>query len=116
MGKPVVHFEITGKNAAKLQQFYANTFDWKIDTNNPMDYGMVAAGGSGGIGGGVGSSGEGPAGVTFYIQVDDLQATLNQVEKAGGKTVMPPMDLPGGPSLAQFTDPEGNRIGLVVGM
>jgi predicted enzyme related to lactoylglutathione lyase len=26
------------------------------------------------------------------------------------------MDMPGGPSLAQFTDPEGNCIGLVKGM
>jgi predicted enzyme related to lactoylglutathione lyase len=29
---------------------------------------------------------------------------------------MPPMDVPGGPSIAQFKDPEGNLIGLVKGM
>ena len=31
----------------------------------------------------------------------------------GGKTVMPPMDIPEGPTMAQFSDPEGNVIGLV---
>jgi predicted enzyme related to lactoylglutathione lyase len=45
--------------------------------------------------------------------VPDLQAALNKAEKLGGKTLMPPMDVPDGPSIAQFTDPAGNRIGLV---
>jgi hypothetical protein len=34
----------------------------------------------------------------------------------GGKTVLPPTDVPEGPSLALFSDPEGNVIGLVTGM
>lgn len=29
---------------------------------------------------------------------------------------MPPMDVPDGPSIAVFADPEGNQIGLVSGM
>jgi len=48
--------------------------------------------------------------------VPDLQAALDQVSKAGGTTVTPPMDVPGGPSLAYFTDPAGNRIGLMTPM
>jgi predicted enzyme related to lactoylglutathione lyase len=31
----------------------------------------------------------------------------------GGQTVMQPFDVPGGPTIAQFRDPEGNLIGLV---
>jgi predicted enzyme related to lactoylglutathione lyase len=31
----------------------------------------------------------------------------------GGATVMPPMDVPDGPTIAQLSDPEGNVIGLV---
>ena len=115
MGNPVVHFEVAGKEAKKLQKFYADLFGWKIDANNPMDYGMVAAE-EGGIGGGVSPSPDGGTHVTFYVQVDDLQAALDKAEKLGGKTVNPPMDVPGGPSLAHFTDPEGNFIGLAKGM
>jgi predicted enzyme related to lactoylglutathione lyase len=29
---------------------------------------------------------------------------------------MDPMDVPGGPSIAMFTDPQGNVVGLVKGM
>ena len=47
------------------------------------------------------------------MQVDDLKAYLDKVESMGGKTVMPPMDIPGGPTLALFADPEGNVVGMV---
>jgi predicted enzyme related to lactoylglutathione lyase len=112
MTQPVIHFEIVGPDAKGLQDYYSSLFDWKIDANNQMNYGMVEAG-EGGIAGGVAPSMDGKPNVTFYVQVADLQAALNKAEKLGGKTVMPPMDVPEGPSIAQFTDPAGNRIGLV---
>lgn len=116
MGKPVVHWEIGGKDAKKLQEFYAKLFEWKIDTNNPMDYGMADTGGDGGINGGIGSTGEDKQPyVTFYVQVDDLQAYLNRAEKLGGKTIVPPTEIPNVVTFAMFTDLEGNRIGLVKG-
>ncbi len=115
MANPVTHFEVVGRDAAALQQFYSSLFDWTVDANNPMNYGLVAPG-ERGIGGGIGPSPDGTAVVTFYVEVDDLQAALDKAEELGGKTVMPPMDVPGGPSIAQFTDPEGNRIGLAKGM
>jgi predicted enzyme related to lactoylglutathione lyase len=115
MAHPVIHFEVLGADAAGLQSFYSAAFDWSIDANNPMNYGMVAAG-EGGIGGGVGPSMDGASMVTFYVQVDDLQAALDRIAELGGSTVMPPMDVPGGPSIALFTDPAGNKIGLVKGM
>ncbi|HEX3540823.1 MAG TPA: VOC family protein [Acidimicrobiales bacterium] len=115
MAYPVTHFEIIGTDAAALQTFYRDTFDWTIDANNPVNYGMVAAA-EGGISGGVGPSMDGKPTINFYIEVPDLAAALKDVEAHGGKTVMPPMDVPGGPSIAMFNDPEGNRIGLVKGM
>jgi predicted enzyme related to lactoylglutathione lyase len=115
MADPVVHFEVAGPDPAALQSFYASLFGWKIDANNPMNYGMVEAV-EGGIAGGVGPSPDGNKHLTWYVQVADLQAALDQAERLGGKAVMPPMDVPGGPSIAQFTDPAGNLIGLVKGM
>lgn len=53
MGQPVVHWEIGAKDARRLQDFYAKLFDWKIDANNAMNYGMVETGGQGGINGGI---------------------------------------------------------------
>lgn len=111
MANPVVHFEILGKDGKKSQAFYASLFGWNIDASNPMDYGMVAAD-DGHIGGGIAASQDGKPVVTVYVEVANLEETLKQAEALGGKTVMPPADVPGGPRLAQFTDPDGNLIGL----
>ena len=113
MPNPVVHFEINAKDGKRLQEFYAQLFDWKIDANNPMNYGMVEAS-EGGIGGGIGQ-GDGPQYVTVYVQVNDLQAYLDKVERLGGKTLVPPTEIPNTVTFALFTDLEGNTVGLVKG-
>ena len=112
MGDPVVHFEVIGEDAAKLQDFYAKVFSWTIHAENPMNYGLVHTEAGRGIDGGVGAGDPG-RGVTFYIEVADPQATLERIEDLGGKTVMPITELPGMVTMAQFVDPEGNRVGLV---
>lgn len=113
MPNPVVHFEVLGKDAKALQGFYAKIFDWPMEPVMET-YAMVRPEGDKGIVGGVGSTMEGsPGHTTFYVEVDDLQATLDQIEAAGGSTVQPPMDVPNGPSIALFRDPDGNLVGLV---
>ena len=54
MPNPVVHFEIQARDPKKVQEFYQKLFDWHIDDNNPMDYGMVDTHAEGGINGGIG--------------------------------------------------------------
>ena len=119
MGQPVVHFEVIGKDAGKLQSYYSQLFGWDIDANNPMRYGMVQrepnvnADGVG-IPGGVGGGPEGYDGhVTFYVEVPDVEAALSQAERLGGTRVMGPERMMEGIELGQFTDPEGHLIGLV---
>lgn len=62
-----------------------------------------------GISGGIG---EGVAAVTFYIQVGDLQAALDEVVSGGGAVVLPPTEVAPGVFIATFADPAGNVIGL----
>jgi hypothetical protein len=119
---PVVHFEVIGKDAKKLQNFYGKLFDWQFQVMPEMNYGMVetsATGdktGKGSIDGGVGQSQHGaPNHVTFYAQVPDLQATLKKVESMGGKTVVPVTEIPNMVTFALFQDPEGNVVGIVKG-
>jgi predicted enzyme related to lactoylglutathione lyase len=111
MGQPVVHWEIGAKDSEKLQSFYARLFDWKIDANNPWEYGMVSTGGQGGIDGGIMRS-KGEAYLTIYVLVDDLQAYLDKAESLGGSAVLSPTPIPGVGAVAAFRDPEGNLIGL----
>jgi len=41
MANPIVHWEIAVKDYPKAKAFYSKMFDWNIDDNNPMNYGMV---------------------------------------------------------------------------
>ena len=45
--------------------------------------------------------------------MDDITATLDQITANGGGVVFPRMTVPGVVILALFTDPAGNRMGLV---
>ncbi len=117
MGNPVLHFEIAGKNAAALQKYYDDLFGWKTTTHEASGYGMVDTQSDGqGVGGGIMTSPMGEPMVTFYVGVDDLEKKLKEAEKLGGKTVVEPMQVPDGPEIALFADPEGNVVGLVKGM
>lgn len=120
MGNPVVHFEVVGKDGQKLQQYYSELFGWKIDSDNEMNYGMVArdenkaTNGDLGIGGGVGQGPDGYEGhVTFYVAVPDVEEALQKAESLGGTRVMGPEDIMGQVVLGQFKDPEGNLVGVV---
>jgi predicted enzyme related to lactoylglutathione lyase len=119
MGQPVVHFEIIGKDAAKLQGFYSELFGWEINADNPANYGLVQREGNVnadgvGIGGGVGTGPEGYDGhVTFYIEVPDVEAALAKAESLGGTRTMGPDKVMDMVEIGLFTDPEGHTVGVV---
>jgi uncharacterized protein len=112
---PVVHFEVLGRDPKALRNFYSQAFGWQLGPadDGPMQYSMVQMKESGGIDGGIGKAPQGTGHVTFYIGVDDAQAALKQVERLGGKTIQPPVEIPGGVTFALFADPEGHVVGLV---
>lgn len=121
MANPVVHFEIVGEDPAALRSFYTELFDWKLtDLGGPADYSTIDTGksGDGEIGGGIGRGPEGYEGhVTFYVQVDDVEAALSKAEELGGQRTMGPERMQPSPDMAAFviglfTDPEGHVIGL----
>jgi predicted enzyme related to lactoylglutathione lyase len=119
MGQPVIHFEVVGKDAEKLQKYYADLFGWEIDTSNMPTYGIVQREGNlnadgVGIGGGVGAGPDGYEGhVTFYVEVPDVEAALAKAESLGGTRVMGPDKVMDVVELGQFTDPEGHMVGVV---
>jgi predicted enzyme related to lactoylglutathione lyase len=87
MGRPVVHFEVMGKEAERLQSFYSQLFDWRIHADNEMGYGLVAREGNtkaegAAIGGGVGAGPDGYDGhVTFYVEVPDALASSAPISR-----------------------------------
>jgi hypothetical protein len=123
MGQPVVHFEIIGNDPAGLRSYYGELFGWEFNTGDaateavskPGNYGFVDGSTTGdgtGINGGVGG-GEGyERRVLFYVGVPDVEAALKKAESLGGTRRMGPEGTPGTLVVGQFTDPEGNLIGI----
>lgn len=114
MAQPVVHFEVIGKDADKLRDYYGQLFGWEFgEPMGPTDYTVLTN--ANGLGGGIGGTPEGYDGhVTFYVQVPDVEAALAQAESLGGGRMMGPDEVPGvGIVIGLMTDPEGRTVGLM---
>ena len=112
---PVVHFEVLGRDAAALRKFYSEAFGWSLGPvdESPLQYSMVHGKDSGGIDGGIGKAPQGQGHVTFYVGVGDLDESLMEIQRLGGKTIQPATQVEGGVAFALFADPEGHVVGLV---
>ena len=110
MGQPVVHFEIGCRDRERTGSFFGALFGWEIRPEGPAS--LIETGGTVGINGHITALGHEPHHyVTFYVEVDDPQAYLKRAEALGGKTLVPPVEIPTG-TFAWFADPDGNAIGL----
>ena len=112
-GKPIVHVEIPAKDPAAAARFYHDVFNWEYEEVPEMRYITFKTGAD--QGGGfpeIDNHMYRPDNVIVYIDCDDIEATLQQIEKLGGKTVVPKSPIPGMGWFAHFTDPSGNRIAL----
>jgi uncharacterized protein len=109
--RPVVHWEIEARDPDAQRAFYAALFNWRIGDGPIM---QIAAGLGGPEPGPAGHlRGSDRSGVTLYVQVRDIRASLAKAGELGATVVAEPFDIPGGPTLAGITDPEGNPVMLV---
>ena len=123
MARPVVHFEVTGRDPEALRRFFGGLFDWHFDVPSPVaagisdpdSYGFLnpdeasdVPGIAGGVGGGPGFEPK----TVFYVLVDDVSASLERAEELGGTRVLGPAVAPSGLVVGHLEDPEGNLIGL----
>ena len=115
MGDQVTNFEINSGDPAKARRFYTSVFGWKMN-EVPNNYTFVDtdAGGKGN-GGGIGPLRGPKPFVTFYVVVRDLDATLKKASDGGGKVVFPATKVGPTTTIALFSDPDGNVIGLTDG-
>ena len=121
MPAPIVHFEFGVRDINKAKSFYGPLFGWEFlpygNAGMIGNIGPMAPGNQGtctpGIGGHINSLGHPPhTYCVVYAQVDDLNATIAQAEKLGGKKLVPPTEVPNLGHFAWITDPEGNTVGL----
>jgi predicted enzyme related to lactoylglutathione lyase len=109
--RPVVHWEIEARDPEAQRAFYSTLFNWTVGDgpimNIPAGIGAPEPGPGGHIRAGDRS------GVTLYVQVRDLAASVAKAVELGGQVTLERFDIPGGASLAGITDPEGNPLTLV---
>ncbi len=107
MPAPVVFFDIAAADSAGQAAFYKAVFDWDIAADGrfsvPAASPLPAALR-------VETTG---ADKVIYVGVPDIVATLAQITQRGGAVVFPRLEVPGVVVIALFTDPAGNRMGLV---
>ena len=123
MARPVVHFEVIGRNPDRLRRYYGDLFGWTAETPSPVakevsdaeSYGFIelltaddGSGIRGGIGGGEGYDSH----AVFYVGVPNVEAALERAESLGGTRVMGPATSPNGLVVGHFRDPEGALIGV----
>jgi predicted enzyme related to lactoylglutathione lyase len=108
--RPVVHWEIVARDPERQAAFYRGLCNWDIGDGPIMGIAPGLGGPEPGPGGHI-RQGD-TSGVSLYIQVRDLGASLRLAAELGGTIVAEPFDIPDGPTLAVVNDPEG--LGLVL--
>jgi predicted enzyme related to lactoylglutathione lyase len=123
VAQPVVHFEVVGRDPARLRDYFSRLFGWSFAVPSPVarevsapdDYGfldLVTADDGTGIRGGVGGGPGYESHAVFYVGVPDVGAALARAEELGGTRVMGPVTSPNGLVVGHFKDPEGTLIGV----
>jgi len=114
-------FEVPALDITRAKKFYETIFDIKMD-DMPEMMGMKMAGfpgepGNGKASGALAQSDQhkpSTEGSVIYLNANpEIQPVIDRIEKAGGKVVMPRVEIsPEIGYMAFFIDTEGNKMGL----
>lgn len=127
---PVVHFELPCDDRDRMSEFYTQVFGWEAQKLGPEmgNYTIVKTAETdekgypkqkGIINGGLFQRMKDAQYPTVVIAVEDIRASMKDIEKAGGKIIGgghkagEPDDIPGVGLYIAFSDTEGNRIGIL---
>lgn len=122
---PVVHFEMPYDNQERMSAFYERAFGWQtqalgdgmgdyvLATTTETDQGRPKA--LGAINGGFfPRKTDWPAQhPSVVVAVDNINASIEKVQRAGGTMLGEPMEIPGVGKYVSFMDTEGNRVSML---
>ena len=112
MGR-IIHVEIVAEDHDRAAKFYREVFAWEVTPAPVPDGYLLAATGPGeGIDGAIMSSRYQSQPTIAWIEVNNLEATLNAARAAGGTPIGEIQDLPGIGRLSYIRDTEGVLVGL----
>ena len=118
LSNPVTWFEIPVNDLAKAKNFYETVLGVELTEAemgpNKMAWFPMEMGAAGAAGTLIKGDSYKPAreGSLVYLHVDKIEPTLEAINNAGGKTLMPRTDIGQHGFIAHFEDIEGNRVAL----
>lgn len=105
------YIEFSVPDLAEAKRFYAEAFGWTFNDYGPEYAGIKKAGG-GEVGGMRADSAATTGGSPLVILYSrDIPASIESVQRAGGKIVKEPFSFPGGRRF-HFRDPGGNELAV----
>jgi predicted enzyme related to lactoylglutathione lyase len=117
----VTHFEIPVDDMSRAKDFYKKIFGWEINDIPEMEYSLVTTvptdeknmpKETGAINGGMLKKDDTSTSPVIVIDVSSLDEYLKKIESAGGKVVLPKVEVGDFGLYARITDTEGNIIGI----
>ncbi|MGW5878163.1 VOC family protein [Nocardiopsis terrae] len=105
------YVEISVTDMEEAKRFYAEAFGWRFNEYGPAYTGIRSPDGESEVGG-LNPNGEVRGGGPFVLLFsEDLDRTVKDVERAGGRILEAPYAFPGGRRF-HFADPSGNELGV----
>ena len=105
------YVELPAVDLPGTKQFFSQVFGWTFEDFGPEYTAFANQGLDGGFfkSGQKSTTDQGAALIVFYS--NDLEGTLNKIERSGGKIVKPIFSFPGGRRF-HFTEPSGNEFAV----
>ena len=111
MSNPIVHAEIRSSDPDATRAFFGALFGWKFPEGAIPGYTYVDSGVQDALPAGISPLQGGTPLVTFFVGVEDIDATVAEATRLGGRVVQEPMRVPG-VAFALISDPAGQVVGL----
>lgn len=116
MSSVLRHFALNADDVQRAKSFYETVFGWNFTPYGPPNFYQIVNAGDGIIGALQErrelSKSKPMFGFENTFGVEDIQATLEAVTEAGGRTLMEPYFIEGVGDIAYFEDSEGNACGI----
>lgn len=111
----ICHIEVAATDPGKSSKFYQQLFGWAINSDMGEDYIFFQPESEPGGGFMKADKVISGGGVVFYVEVGDIDSCLKKVAELGGKEVKSKTEIPGHGWFGQFSDLDGNIMGLFTG-
>ena len=112
MSHPIVHAEIRSSDPDATRAFFGSLFGWTYPNQGAYPgYTYVETGVPGALYSAISPLQDGDDLVTFFVGVEDMDATIADAVRLGGRVVQQPAEVPG-VAFALIADPQGHVVGI----